>query len=1152
MRYLFRRLYGWLMMTMVVCVFFSIPAHAQYRAGLQGTVTDPQGRAVPGAKVTLTNKDTNAVRTTATAGNGVYTFDGLGPGHYSLNVSKEGFKTQTYGNVQVSGEEMNSFNAQLAIGQTSQSVTVSAAAAPLINTANASITGTITNHDIQALPSFGRDPMQLLRLSPGTFGNGALSSGGGSQNLPGNAGPGGSSATSSIFQTENQVQMVAGGTRNISNNFQIDGIGVNSLAWGGASVITPNEASVKEVKVVSNNYNAEYGGSSGAQVQIVSQNGTNQFHGSAFFKADRPGLNAYQKWNGPNNAPTQRDSNRFNQFGGSLGGPIVHNKLFFFFSWETLRNDSTDFGQGWYETPQLLKEAPSNTIASKLLSFPGEGASFDSVVQKTCADAGISNPALCLPVSTNGQYLGLDVGSPLTSSAGTSDPTYQSPGNYGVGNGLDGIPDVMFVETTNPTTNIDNQYNTRVDFQLNARNLFSFSTYIVPVESTFYNGPARPANLWHHQGFNHAEGAVWQHIFSPTMLNEARFGIHGWHWNEVNTNPQEPWGLPIDQIDGFGGVTLNSYGAPGPSVFDQKTINFRDTLNKVIGSHSFTFGGGFSLERDLDSITYAARPTYSFRNLWDFVNDAPYQEAGNFNPATGQPTAVTKHIHSDYMAFFGQDSYKMRPNLTLTYGLRWEYFGPISEANGKISNPGLGAMPDPLTKLALKLGGNVYNSSKNNWGPQIGFAWSPNPLLGRSLNNKFVLRGGFGVSYNAEEQAISLNGRFNPPFSTQLSLLGPNIYYAVPSDVHQFSNWPSNPSAVQSFSPSTNLPTSGAPVTLNAVPQNLPTPVTYHYSLQTEYNLGHNWAAMVGYQGSQTRHYTRQNNLNWMYSPLNPMIQGLFYFSNDANASYNALLTQIKHRFSKTFDIDFQYTYSKVLDEGSNDYYIDEYPFNVAYSRGPADFNATHAFKLWGVWSPRIFTNPGLMKTALGGWEISGILTANTGFPFTPVYTNTGCNLIYQSSGYCNLRPAGYSGSAGTNYSNSTFMQPNGNFPNGALSYFTVPAFTQGPAFPAIGPIPPPPGVGRNTFTGPGYFDTDMSLQKTFALPHTRLLGENAAFNIRADFYNIFNKLNLNPFAPYSTSTVISFDGVTSNPQFDQAQSALAGRIISLQARFSF
>lgn len=1148
MREVSRSFLGRIIGTVLVCTFAAITAQAQYRAGLQGTVTDPQGRVVPGAVVSLRNNETNALRTTRTNSKGLYTFTGLGAGHYKLSVKKHGFKTQTYRSVDVSGQEMNTFNARLAIGATMQAITVSAPMVPLIQTSNASITGTISNRDIQSLPSLGNDPFNLVRLAPGVTGNGAISNGGGAQNLPGNAGPGGTGQTASIFQTENQVQVSAGGLRDTSNTFQIDGIGTDSLAWGGASVITPASSSVKQVKVITNNYNAEYGSAGGAQIQVITKNGTNHFHGGAFFKADRPGLNAYQSWNGPNGAPTQRDSNRFNQFGGDLGGPIIHNKLFFFFSWNTLRNDSTSYGQGWYGTPQFLKLAPSGSIASKLLTYPGEGVSYASVIPKTCADVGISNPAQCQPVYNGGKYEGLNIGSPLTTPLGTSDPTYVSPGNFGVGNGLNGVPDVMFVETQDPITNIDNQYGTRIDFQLNPTNLISYTMYLVPVKSTFYNGPARAANFWHHQALNNAFGAIWQHIFSPTMLNELRFGVHGWHWNEVNTNPQEPFGLPIDFIDGMAGIGLNFYGAPGPSVFDQKTFTIRDNLNKVIGNHSLVFGGSMDLERDLDSITYAARPTYNFRNIWDFLNDAPYQENGTFNPATGVPTSVTKHIHQDNFAFFAQDNYKLKPNLTVTYGLRWDYFGPISDVNGRISNPVLGALPDPLTNTHLKLGGNLYNSNMDNWAPQVGFAWSPNSMFGHDFNNRFVLRGGFGVAYDREQEAITLNGRFNPPFSTSLNLHGSNILYAVPSSVHQFSPWPANPSATQVFG-TNGLPIIGAPVTLNAMQQNMPSPTIYHYSLETQYIISHNWVATVGYQGSQTRHYTRQQNLNWFYYPLNPRIQNFYYYSNDANANYNGLITEIEHRFSSSFDFSAQYTWSKALSEGPNGYFIGDYPFNVTYNRGPASYNTTNFFKMWGVWSPQYFKGTNWMDEALGGWQISGILTAQSGYPWTPSYGNFGCNLIYQNSGFCSLRPAAYLGGAGTNYSNATFEQANGNFPKGALAYFTVPTGVEGPAFPGRGPIPPPPGVGRNTFTGPRYFDVDMSLQKSFALPDTRILGENARFYLQGNFYNIFNTLNLNPG---SLNTTISYNGTTSNPQFGQAQSALSGRVISLEARFSF
>ncbi len=1114
-----------------------VSAYAQYRAAIQGTVTDPQGGVVPGATVTLTSKETNISQTVTTSESGVYSISSLAPGHYTLTVDMPGFKKQVLEDVLVTGEQVQGINIKLQIGQISEHVTVSAPVAPVMNTETASISGTITAKEIQLLPSFARDPFQLLQLAPGVFGDAALTAGGGTASLPGTnmAGPG---ATDSIFKTENGVQIIANGTRQNSNSFQIDGVEVNSLAWGGASVITPNEESVKEIRVVSNNYSAENGRNSGAQVLVVSQNGTNDYHGSFFFKFHRPGLNAYQSWNGPGTpSPVQRDNARFNQFGGSAGGPVIKDKLFAFFSYETLRNNSVNTGTGWYETPQFLQSAgPTGSIARSLLSYPGEGAAFSSVVSETCAQVGLPS-SQCRDVPG-----GLDLGSPLRSPLGTADPTYGKAGTpYGIGNGFDGIPDAMFVQTINPTTNTNVQYNGRMDFQATSKDRFTMSVYWVPVDSHFYNGPARSANEWNHSSTNQSWTGIWNRSFSATLLNEARFGVSGWNWNEVTSNPQEPWGLPQAYIDGAGSVGIQSFGAPGPSIFDQLTYNARDTLSKVHGSHFMKFGFDFYRETDNDQAPWSARPGYNFRNLWDFANDSPYHENANFDPVTGQPTSAEKNIRSNIIALFVQDDWKIKPTLTLNLGLRWEYYTPITETNGNISNPILGTGDATLTGLVIHKGGDLFTTSKNNWGPQIGFAWNPQSVAGYDLAKRFVLRGGFGIGYNKLQEAITLNGRFNPPFLTSLDLYGNNILYAVPGDVHQFSNWPSNPAAVQTFDPTTGLPTSGAPVTLNGFPDFMPTPVTYRFSLETEFEIAHSWVATIGYQGSQTRHYTRQNNLNWLYPfSLNSRVQNLQWYSNDANAHYNAMLLELKRRFTSTLDFDIQYRFSKNTDQGSQDYYIDQYPFSIVYSNGPSDFDSTHNLKLWGTWSPMLFKGNGWLGKVAGGWAIGGILNAHTGFPWTPIYSNTGGNVVYPNSGFSTLRPATYTGGAGTDYGNSTFMQPNGNFPNGALSYFTV------PTWPALG-IPPAPVVGRNSFRGPRYLGLDMTLSKSFGLPYMPILKENGKIEIRANFYNVFNKLNLT-----NLNTTISNDGVTSNPLFGEAQGALGGRIVELQARFNF
>ncbi|HUE43657.1 MAG TPA: TonB-dependent receptor [Candidatus Sulfotelmatobacter sp.] len=1159
-----RRVVSWCACS-IAFLLLAVSTFAQYRAGIQGSVLDPQGDTITAATVTLTNKETGRVVTVTTDASGVFNFLSLAPGHYSISASATGFKKKDLADVTVSAEQIQSVNVTMEVGDVSQSVTVNGDVTPPIDTETGQISGTLDSKDIQNLPSIGRDPFQLLRLAPGVFGDAAHSNNGGSQNTPGSAGPGGPSVSASIFQTENQVQINANGQRNTTNDYQIDGVEVNSLAWGGAAVITPNEESVKEVRVTSNSYSAENGRNSGAQVEVVSQNGTNEYHGSLFLKMDRPGLNAYQRYNGPGgSAADQRVANRFNQFGGSVGGPIIKNHLFVFFSYETLRNNAMNTNNTWAETPQFLGEGPTGSIASSLLTFPGEGTAISHIIPMTCAQAGLPNPGSCAEVGAGGSQ-GLDIGSPIKGGLGTHDPTFGAAASpFGVGGGLDGIPDIAFVQTINPSISTATQYNGRVDWQATGKDLIAFSMYYVPNDTQSFNGNARPANLWNSDRLNESGAVLWDHTFSPTLLNEARFNVTRWYFNELSTNPQEPFGLPTDNINLFGNVPLDqiSFGAPGPGVFYQTTYNVRDTLTKIWGNHSMKYGVDIYKEQDIDVQAGSARPTYQFNNLWDFANDAPQEEIGNFNPITGQPTDARKYIRSDIYAGFIQDDFKVKPNLTLNIGLRWEYFGPVSEKDGNISNPILGAAPNQLTDLVLKTGGNLYNSSKNNWGPQFGFAWSPGklPLVKQDMHNRLVIRGGAGIGYNRMEEAVTLNGRSNPPFVSGLSAFGSNILYAIPGDPHQFDNWPSNPAAILTFDPTTNLPTGASGLQIQGVQNNLPTPVTYRYSLLTQYDMGHDWIVTVGYQGSLSRHYTRQQLEN-LYFPLNPAIATFDFFTNDVNGSYNALLTEVQHRFSKQFEIDAQYTFARAEDNQSQDFEEGTYPFSQRSEWGLADYDVKHNFKLWGVWTPKIFhgEHAWLDKIA-GGWTVTGILNAHTGFPFTPVYNvqvadatgATTCGLVYANSGYCTVRPAAYLGGALSDYSNAGFIRDGGNFPNGPTTYFAAPTIT--------GDMPSAPGVARNSFWGPRYSSVDMTLGKAFGLPRLPVLGENAKIDLRANFYNIFNQTNFVPFSnSQETIGTINYNAVTGaqsvtspNATFGQGLTALAGRVIELQARFSF
>src|SRR6202042_3121556 len=214
-------------------------------------------------------------------------------------------------------EQPNGVDVQMEIGDTSTTITVTGDQISPLQTETASTSGVVDSNQIEHLPSAGRDVFQLAQLAPGVFGDGSQGAAGGTNNLPGNTGPGGSGNGSGIFQTENGPQIIANGSQNSSNGISIDGISTVSAVWGGTSVITPNEDSVGNVRIVSNSYDAENGRFSGANLQVTSKSGTNDWHGSLFFRANRPGLNAYQKYNGPN-VKTLRNTEDFNQFGGSV------------------------------------------------------------------------------------------------------------------------------------------------------------------------------------------------------------------------------------------------------------------------------------------------------------------------------------------------------------------------------------------------------------------------------------------------------------------------------------------------------------------------------------------------------------------------------------------------------------------------------------------------------------------------------------------------------------------------------------------------------------------------------------------------------------------------------------------------------------------
>lgn len=1142
-------------------------AQAQYRASIQGVVTDPQGAVVSGATVTLTNLGTNQVQTATTDANGVYNFNALPPAQYSLTVEKTGFKKKFLKSLTVIPEQANALNIQLEIGEVTQSVTVSGDSTPLIDTETASVNGVVTSNQIQHLPSFGRDVTKLAELAPGAFGDGSQAGGGSDNyNLPGTqTGGGASGGADGIFKTENGAQVIANGQQTENNGISIDGISTTSAVWGGATIITPSEDSIDSVKVVSNSYDAEDGRFGGAQIQITSKSGTNDFHGSLFLTTHQPNLNAYQRFNGAGNAVT-RDNNKFEQVGGSVGGPVWKNKIFFFFNYETVREPFSNVqGNGWYDTPALQALAPSGSIAAKYLSFPGNGVVGTLNPNATCTTAGFTEGVNCRTIA--GQ--GLNLGTPLTAALGTQDFGWTSATNPGTGgdgkggsNNLGTVADIANYNTIDPTKFTATQYNGRLDAYVTANDRIGFSIYYVPLSKDNFNGN-RAYDIFHHSQINEALSGIWDHVFSPTLLNEFRANAASWRWNEITDNPQSPVGLPTDRIDLTGGVTINSFGPNVGSILDQWTYTFKDVATKIYGRHTIKFGGEGTRLFYLQDCAGCGVPSYNFFNIWDFLNDAPHNEGGGFNPTSGFPTTIRQDQRENILGFFVQDDLKLRSNLTVNLGLRWSYFGPLYSKQDNMLKAVPGAGTNYLTGLAIRKG-NSWDAQKGNFGPQVGFAWSPASLFNHDFNNRLVFRGGYGLSYTGEQIANSASIVNNPGLVVFPSLFmatpgsaNPGILYAVSSDVHSFNGYPANPSTVSTFG-ANGLPTTGS-VGVQIFPGTLPTMHVQHYSLDAQYDLGRQWVASLGYEGSLSTHTFFHENPLAVPATLgyafNPQIGGGDYWAVIGHGNYNAMLAGLKHQFSRQFSADTQFTWSKCMDTSSAPYSEQPYPFDPNLDYGRCDYNVGDAFKIFGVWQPVIFHGSnGWLEKVAGGWSLSGIFNIHSGFPWTPMVSVQNGSLYCGQCGYGSIYPTAFLGGAGTSTGIDAFKTvANSNFPKGGAAYFSVPApcsaTQQNNCYTSFGgsafgtALPPIPAVRRNSFNLPGYKDVDLSLAKAFILPKAPVLGENAKIELRIDAYNLFNNLNLNPNSISNNVGAGNFGTITN---------ALAARVVTLGARFSF
>lgn len=1125
---------------LVFALMLAATANAQFRAAIQGNVADNAGATIAEATVTLTSKETGQTQTTTTSDDGFYRFSNLAPGLYTITVEKSSFKKKIVENVKVDAETLSGVDILLEAGVINEVVTIQAENTGL-ETEDANVRKVIGNTEILNLPQTGRDPYSLARTAPGVFGDGGVSSGGGRVLLPNN-GTAGAGDGSSIFSTENQQQISANGQRVTSNNYQIDGTSVNSQTWGGAAVITPSQESVKEVTVTSSTYSAEDGRNSGAQIKVVTQNGTNQWHGSGFFRINDPSLNAFNKFprfigTRPTEGPKRVERN-FKTYGGSFGGPVVRDNLFFFFSYEGLNEGNRGSYFSYIETPEyrqsVINRRP-NTVSAQLMQSAGIEPRILRIIPSTCA--GELTVALHPDTRNNCQLVanGLDIGSISGMYGFYLDPWQR-------GGGFDGIADLQFAELASESKARGHQYFTRFDWNATERDNLAFSSFIVPFKSFSTDSAAqsRPMSDLNSDRLNMAFGIIYNRTISATMVNEARFNYTQWGFDEFESNPQANFGLPRVEIENIMQGSRLRFGARRIQVaFDEKQYDFRNVLTKIVGNHALKFGGEYRRDLNGNNEKGFARPLYSFLQGWNFANGTPIFEEVAVD-VNGKPTGANTKFFTSELAFFVQDDWKFRPNLTLNIGLRWSYFSPITASDGVLGN----LEPDQNGGLAgarIVTDKQLYDSDFNNFGPQVGFAWSP-----RRFNEKMVIRGGYGLGYDRLANALLAQARRNPPNGRNNGFccagpwdpfLGGRISYVASSDGTVFG-YPANP--VLAGTNANGLPRGGN-VEVYGAPRKMPTAYVMRYSLEGQYELPARLVATVGYQGSQGRHFVRILPLHVTAPTSNNLIGAAFFASPDVNSNYNALIARLHGRLAKQFSFDANYRWSKSLDttsfEGSCFCTNQSYPIDQRQERGPSDFDVRHNFVMTGIWEIPYFENP-WGKELFGGWQLSGIVTRHTGFPWTPKLFS---DLIGPSGrGFGPIRPTSYNGTQPLGNSNESFLQPGGLFA-GSNPTTVFGTTIVGNTFAGN-----PPAIGRNTFRGPKYFSVDVAIAKKFKFGNSGFLGENATLDLRFNFFNVFNTLNLLPFNANSDPTRVQLQ------TFATALGAQAGRVGEFQARFSF
>ena len=1092
-----RKVWGRIALLCSFCFLFATSSWAQFNGNVTGNVQDPSGAAISGATVTITNVATQVANTAKSDSQGNFRFVSLAPGNYEIEVSANGFDAAKIA-ITLDTDQTLNVPAQMRVKTIQASVEVTAQA-PVLNTADSRTEMTLETQAVENLPLQGRNMISLVTVAPGVTGLGLV---GGS---PGSA--------ADNYSTETQVDASANGRGSVGNMYVVDGMDVTSDIRPGVLNLTPNPDSVQETAIQTDTFSPEFGRASSIQMVMTTKSGTNAFHGLASDYFTNQNL-----WAGTEFVHDYAPFHS-NNISAAIGGPIIpHHQFFFFFSIEPLRSSaSTGNSVSTFEDAQFTAWAKTNfpsTLGTTLLStYTPSGATVTGVA-KTANDI---FPGTCGTAAT----FNLPCSTPMIDTGVFNATGYR--------NGL--------------------QWNTRIDKYFSKDRIYG-NVYRTTLNT---GGPSiRPAFATTNRFVTDSVQGNETHTFSATTLNEAMFGYNKVEGISPATGKFSVPGIGISgQGVGFGdGFALGD--------FIQHNYHWRDVLTHIQGSHTMRFG--YEGRHGDDLALFAPvfeQPNFSFDDLLQFVQDNPHSESGlSYNPLTGAPAAGQYEYALTIHGLFAEDTWKIRKNLTLTYGLRWDDFGnpyPLSGTTLANFHLGPGLTLDQQIGNGFMLQQNhVFNHAiANVFSPRFGIAWDP------TGTSTWVVRGGFGVFHDWPTLGNDENGlKGNPPgwvVPTFLNTGGtaPPIFALGTSD-HPPFGFPYPAFVGTTLDSHGGL--SGSQISVGGLDTNLSSPVTYNYTATLERKLVGNTVVSVGYSGSQSRNLiegggqvsatsygTDINRFEGdliandnVLTRLNPSFGSITFAQNGAEGSYNALIIGAHGRFGRRGYFNTSYMHSKSTDDsqiyptfpGESGTSLSQYKSFSGWD-APNRFALSLSYELPGITSSGAFVD-----RLTNGWVISDITLLQSGTPFV-VFTGNSFQPIFNAgkTQVIGMTPQSgdYSGDGFnyaypdvTNYAQGTGRQAY------LTGVFSAGQFSQ-PALGAEGNEQP------NRFREPGFADSDISLLK-----NTRL-AEQINLQFRFDFFNIFNRPNLT-----------GVDNNLPDGTFGEATSQFNPRWIQLGLKLSF